>query len=73
MSNKPTARKINFFTELREHAEAFSKLSRDESGAVVIEYALIASLISAALISTLEPLRVAVGAIFGRISAAVGG
>lgn len=73
MTNTTPTRKTTFFTELREHAEAFSKLSRDESGAVVIEYALIASLISAALISTLEPLRTAVGAIFGGISAAVGG
>lgn len=66
MKNLPTTTKA--LRGLRVKLDGFAS---NENGAVAIEYALIASLISALVITQFEPVRVAVSNIFTTIANAV--
>lgn len=48
-----------------------SRFFNDESGATAIEYGLIAAIVGVGIIVSLGPLRNALNALFGRVSAAL--
>lgn len=56
-----------------ENLRLFKELARDASGAMAIEYGLLAALISIALVAAFNALGLSLAGIFGTIAAALGG